>query len=455
MDHKNNNSELGGSKNYDRLILLLKFEGQIRRCKNLQEFGFHLVNELRFLVNYRQAFLLHGDRSGSGGCKLLSASSLSSFDPNAPFVRWLESATKHFDRNLLCGGEVVRFTIEDCPEAMKEGWKEFSMPYVAWCSLRSIQGVFLGGLWLVRETPWSDTEISFLNRIAETAAYSVGLLSKPKTWRPSLRWAGVLGFALMFLSFLVPVRLSVLAPVEVVADSPMIISSPIDAVIETIVLQPNTEVESGEILFTLDDTELRNAVEISRKQLLVKQVQYRTATQSSFSNKDSKAKLTILKEEIDLAQVELAYHVDRMRQINVKAPRKGVVIYGDSSDWVGKPVRVGERVMEVADPAKVKLRIDIPVSDAIVLREGADVEIFLNSDPLNPFRARLEKISYQAREIPGGILAYKAIASVGDGSQTELRIGFRGTAKVFGETVSLIFYIFRRPFSVFRQFTGL
>ncbi|MCA9481750.1 MAG: HlyD family secretion protein, partial [Nitrospira sp.] len=71
-----------------------------------------------------------------------------------------------------------------------------------------------------------------------------------------------------------------------------------------------------------------------------------------------------------------------LQQVEVTAPRDGVVIFGDPSDWVGRPVVVGERIMEVADPQQYQLKIDLPVEDAMVLQEGADVDVFLDAHPL-------------------------------------------------------------------------
>ena len=40
------------------------------------------------------------------------------------------------------------------------------------------------------------------------------------------------------------------------------------------------------------------------------------------------------------------------------------------------------------------------------------------------------------------------------GAAPEVRIGWHGTAKIYGEDVPLFFYLFRRPLSAIRQFVG-
>ena len=54
----------------------------------------------------------------------------------------------------------------------------------------------------------------------------------------------------------------------------------------------------------------------------------------------------------------------------IRAERSGLLIYAAKSDWIGKPVAVGERLMEIGDPTKAEIKIELPVSDAIALQPG-------------------------------------------------------------------------------------
>ncbi len=110
--------------------------------------------------------------------------------------------------------------------------------------------------------------------------------------------------------------------------------------------------------------------------------------------------------------------------------------------------------MEIADPDRVELRIDLPVDDAIVLSEGADVRVFFDARPIHAVPATLTHASYHAEALPGDVLAYRVTARL-NGPQPDIRIGWQGTAKIYGEDVSLFFLLFRRPISATRQFLGL
>jgi HlyD family secretion protein len=142
-----------------------------------------------------------------------------------------------------------------------------------------------------------------------------------------------------------------------------------------------------------------------------------------------------------------------LHHVEVKALRTGLVLFGDKSDWIGKPVVVGEAIMEVADLQDYELKIDLPVEDAIVLREGGEVEVFLNANPFHAIPATLTHASYHASILPTNVLAYRVIATFTDPPE-DIRIGWQGTAKVYGEQVTLFFYLFRRPLGVLRQTLG-
>jgi hypothetical protein len=68
--------------------------------------------------------------------------------------------------------------------------------------------------------------------------------------------------------------------------------------------------------------------------------------------------------------------------------------------------------------------------------------------------ATLRQASYEATLSPSGLLGYRLKALFADGSRVP-RIGLRGTAKVYGERVSLFYYLMRRPLAAVRQLLGL
>ncbi len=446
----------GAQQPFAALSTLLQLEGMARDAQSISELQFLIANETRRLIVYRQAYVFRSRRNQRLPYQVEAASSVSVVERDAPLIRWLERVVGTL-KSVREATEPICVSETDCPDDLKDEWKEFSFSYALWCPLRLSDQSCVGGLWLVKEGPWLDDELILVKRLCETYAHAWNALRRQgsvgfreRIPRPLL-WAALLGvFAALFL----PVRLSTLAPAEVIAKDPAVVSAPMDGVIADILVPPNTFVHEGQTLLMYEDTNLRNQYEVGEKNLAVALAQYHKAARAAFSDPESKAQVPLLKAEAELRETERDYTRELLEQVEVKAPQAGLLLYSDKADWIGRPVVVGERIMEIADPARVEVRIDLPVSDAIVLREGAPVKVFLNASPLNSLPAEVSHASYHAEVLPGDVLAYRVKARL-ESSATDVRIGWQGTAKIYGEDVSLFFLLFRRPISAFRQFMGL
>jgi multidrug resistance efflux pump len=252
----------------------------------------------------------------------------------------------------------------------------------------------------------------------------------------------------------IPVPMSTLAPAKIVAKDPLIVSAPIDGVITDILVLPNTVVSDGQVLFKYEDTTFRSEYDAAERNLDVAMAQYRRAAQGSFVEAAQQADVPLLKAEVELRETERDYAHERLSKVDVKAEQAGLLLYTDKSDWIGKPVVIGQRIMELADPHQLEVRIDLPVEDAIVLREGATVTLFLHANPFSSVPATVSHASYHAEVLPNHTLAYRVTAQLEQGS-SEFRIGWQGSAKIYGERVTLFTYLFRRPISVLRPWIGL
>ena len=437
------------------LVTLLQLESQARAAQTVKELCFLLANETRRLITFRQACVVSFGTNLTGACKVEVVSSVAVVDRKSPMVQWMEKVVSSLWENQALEAP-CHLTTNQCPTHLQAEWRRFAFPHVLWCPIIFGNQQVLAGMWLGRERPWQEGEIQLLRRFAETVAHAWNALGKTKTsvkhWTFSKRWLWM-GLALFIGVMCIPVHLSTLAPVEVVARDSVVVTAPLDGVIAEILVQPNTVVQKGETLFRYEDTKFRNDYEVAEKNLAVGFMEYRKVTQGAFFDDETGAGMPVQASEVRLKEAERDFAWEVLQQVEVKAARPGIVLFGDKSDWVGKPVVVGERIMEVADPQEYELKIDLPVEDAIVLHEGAEVDVFLNADPLEAVPAVLTHASYHAEVLPTNELAYRVKAEVTEAPE-EIRIGWQGTAKIYGERVSLFFYLFRRPLSVFRQTIG-
>ena len=77
----------------------------------------------------------------------------------------------------------------------------------------------------------------------------------------------------------------------------------------------------------------------------------------------------------------------------------------------------------------------------------------LEVDKGAPLKGKLLRASYAPSLSPEEVLSYKIGASF-DGKKPP-RIGFRGTAKVYGSRVPLFYFVLRKPITFMRQFIGI
>ena len=430
---------------------ILQLEADVRALSQENELRFHIVNESRRIIPFRQAFLVV-DPSAP---RVAAISSISLVDRNAPLVLWIESVVRALASEHGVADR-VEFSLPAYGGADLEQASEYPFPNFLWVPLRDRKGAVFAGLLLAREQSWREVEIAIAGRIADTYAHAwVALSGKTGQMKPKRSWLRriwpVAALAVLAAGF-IPVPMTTLAPAEIVANDSDIVAAPLTGVIDRIDVPPNSLIETGQVLFRFVDTELRNEYQVAEQALLVAQATVRRATQTSFVDPTAKRDLAVAEAELALTKARRDYARDLLDRSIVTARRGGLAIYSDPDDWAGRPVTTGERVLEIADPANIEVRIELAVDDSIALSNGARVRLFLDADPLDAIEARVETTAYHAEPTPDGRLVYRVDAKLVDDEAQ--RIGLRGTAQLYGEKVPLYFYLLRRPISALRQSTG-
>jgi multidrug efflux pump subunit AcrA (membrane-fusion protein) len=251
-----------------------------------------------------------------------------------------------------------------------------------------------------------------------------------------------------------PVRLSVLAPAEVVSRQSVLITSPMDGIVKTFHVQPNEEVVADQLLVTLDQTSLANQYQIAQKSYQVVKAEYDTAQQRAFVDPQAREQIHLFQTQMAQKLAEAEYVQSLLDQTAITAPRSGVAIFKDENDWLGRPVVTGQKILKVASSQQVQLEVMLPVDDAITLDSSVEIAFFLNIAPTKPLHAQITHVGYEANSTPGGGLAFPLKATFNSLEHVP-RIGLRGTAKIYGKKVVLIYAILRKPLTQLRQFLGV
>lgn len=428
------------------LAELLQFEGDVRQQASVDELVYLVANETRGLVSYEQMFVLRR-AAVRDGFAVQAASSLALVDRSAPLIAAIERAANGFGDSAR---DLDLRALSDDPALSDYPFHEWH-----WVPLTDRSTQVFGGLLLARTLPFTDPERSRIERIAGTVAHGWLALTGDRPVRRIHRIDAKArrGLAVLLLvGAFFPVRMTALAPVEVVAAKPFVVAAPYAGVIARVDVAPNALVKIGDPVLTFEDIKVRNEMEQARERVAVARAKVERATIATFADADQAREIGPLRAELDLAEADYAYARDLMGKSQIAAPIAGMAIYSDRRDWEGRAVNAGDPVMQIANPAEFMYRIDLPAKEQLRLEPGAQAKIWLDSEPLWALEARVETASYLARPTAERILAFAVTARPTGGSP---RIGSRGTAKLYGGWSPFIYTVLRRPIAAMRQYLGL
>ena len=413
---------------------------------------FIIVNETIQLAHYRQAAFFESSLNKKP--ILTTASGLVSVAENSPYSVWLNRFAKTFPNTAGCH----RINFADAKPEHADGWQEWLPEHLLVITLLHENQIY-GHAMYARELAWTDNEVAQLGYLHGSYSYCMAALNKKNRsfGRTFFNWfnlktlaiAGLLAAALM----LVPVRLSALAPAEVIALNAFTVAAPQDGVIHRFAVQPNSLVKAGDLLFILDDTSIMNRFEVASKALATTRADALVAEQRAFDDIKGKAELAGAIGRMREKEAELASIKALMARVEIKAERDGIAVFSDANDWIGRPVQTGERIMQIADPQDAGLLMWLPVKDALNIETGAPMKLFLHTDPLNPIQAKLQQTSYAASMSPENVSSYR-LKGAFDNTENLPRIGLRGTARISGEWSVLGYYLLRRPIAAAREWLG-
>lgn len=430
----------------------LQLEKEARDAQSLEALGYVFANRLRDLVPARQAVVY--TMATRTGPKVQTISDVPTPDANAPMVLWLQSLATRLEKTPEFF-KLHKIDLHGRNEEQREEALHWLPENIYWCPFISPEGHVTGAMLIAADQDLGSVEFSLVENLLD--AWSHAWNAKLGSWGRRKRWglgrtAQIVGALAVLIQF-IPVTQTALAPAEVVARDPVLVAAPMNGVIETVHVEPNSHVAKGDALFSFDDTELSGQLDVAQEELLVARTALRTARQGAFRDAERNAEVAILETRVKLKEAERNFIQDRVQRKDVYAEQGGVAVFRDVAGLEGRPVTTGERVMLIAKPHETKLQIELPVADAVVLETGSPVRLFLDRDPLNPVDAVLAYAGYEAEMSSSGVLSYRLVATFeGD---TPPRIGLRGMAKIEGEDVALFFYLFRRPLSALRQWLGV
>ena len=429
-----------------RLTLLLQLERRARQAP-APELPYVLVNETTELIPYRQAVLW---RSNSNIIEAVSG--VAKPEANSPYALWLKPVLQYLDKPENAQ-KIVSFSAKDLPGKLTEDWSEWLPNHGLWLPLSSPSGNHRA-LILFREDAWKEGEFHLLSYLIEAYGHAFALSEAAKPAVPWLehfkaRKTQIIVGGVLLLALFYPIRQSVLAEAEVIPSHPNLVRAPLEGVVETFYVRPNDSVKVGQKLFSLDKTELLSRLEVSKEKRDSAQTEYLQKTQQAMLDPTVKHEMSGLKSKWEQEASEVEYVKTLLQRCDIKATTAGVTVFDDPNDWLGKPVQQGEKILAIADQSAVELEIHLPMEDLIALEPADEVLFFSNITPHKPLDAQLSYFSYRASPTPADVMAYR-LKAVFTKSNDLPRLGYHGTAKLYGKRRPFILWLLRKPIQTAR-----
>ena len=438
----------------NRLSRIFTFERKLREAQSVVELRYIVTNELRSIIPYLNAFF--GSWTKPSKFRIEAISDIAVVEKTSAATSLMQKIMRQKLQDLK--QEIHSFEID--PDSLKPAKDEKPLPNkFVWAPCVSALKGNQAALLLVKNSEWSEQEIEYLNHLSSAIGHAMGALQKDHPFEKLIKFlkntfVRIILTAALIGTMFIPISLSTIGSVEVIPKNPYHINSPLEEVIEEVLVENNDVIKFQQPIVSFEKTQLQNSYDLALLELAVIETELLQAQQSSFQSKQDKALLAQLQKKIQIAQKKVNYQKLLLDESNILSPTSGVAVIKDKSLILGKPFKVGETIMIVADPDQILVEIMIPVQDSITIKKDANINIFLDSDPLNVLQAKVTKFSYEPELTPASILAYKVTGQLTENGNNP-RIGLRGSAKIFGEKVHLYFYLFRKPIIFIRQSLGI
>ena len=310
-------------------------------------------------------------------------------------------------------------------------------------------------LWLERHKGrgWKDDELSLAHRVGPV----LGALlpgPQPRTRKP--RRALMLGVAALALVLVgaLPVPAVVTAPMQVVAAEPRHVFSGMDGIVGMLAVVPGQQVRAGDLLLRMDTRVLDKNVDEARQTVAVAQAELARNRAAAHYDAEARARLAVTQLELERAQLELDFQLAQRDRAELRSEGVGQVLLEDPDRLPGAAVRMGERLLSIADTTRTRVRIMVPLADFSLVDEGAAVSVTLDRSPLSALPAQVVRKGYSV-QLSDDQIPSIAVDADWTGEPPVVPFGARGAARISGDTVPLAQHLLRKPLQALRRVWGV
>ena len=235
--------------------------------------------------------------SKTGSFKLLSTSSISIVDRNAPFSRWVEKVVQRAIKDSV--NKQLQFSLPMYCDDTDEERDTYPFAEFLWTPQVS-NGVLVSGILMARKVPWTEADCTKAVRMSDLYLHAQAAIKGQKeltrtrlSIKPVMATLCVLAVVLGF----VPISITALAPVEVVPKKPFVLAAPFDGVVKEITATQGEALSPGDTVIIFDDVHLLNNKKLADQRAAIAQARYQRASQGAIGDHRVKREIEVNKAE--------------------------------------------------------------------------------------------------------------------------------------------------------------
>jgi multidrug resistance efflux pump len=428
------------TRTIQRLAEINRFTLKAIQSPSLEALIFLILNDTTAIVRYDRAILWELKHGGKNP-KLLGVSGQPKVSKQTDLSRTIASKIKSIK-------EIETAQILEFPDQPKTS--------ILWLPI-TIREEKAMSLWLEKwnGATWKQEEIDILNYLAQVYGAAFEKYYHKFRWNKFSKRPLKVALSILTLALLMArVPLRIVAPCEVVPQNPIVITAPLEGIIEKIDITPGQYVKKGDLLFEYDKRVPLEELRVAQKKVAIIQSEVERSTALGLKDKKALAELGVNMLKLKKEQLELELAEYHATQLEVESPMDGVAMIDNPEEWHGKPVKIGEKVLIVSNPNQTKVRINVPEEDNIPLDMDKPIKIFLNTSPEISRSAKLTYIASYTHVTEKQVTSFVAEAEWTE-KYKDVKLGLKGTAVLYGEEVSLFYWIIRKPLAYVRHYTGI
>ena len=202
-----------------------------------------------------------------------------------------------------------------------------------------------------------------------------------------------------------------------------VVAAPIAGFLVSASVRAGDNVHKGDVMATLDDSELKLDLTRLSGQLQKFRREYREALSTG-----DLVKVRVISAQIDQATAEMELTQQQLQKITLTAPFDSVVIEGDLSQLLGSPIERGDTLFKIAPLEGYRIILNVDERLISYVQVGQKGTLALSSIPDNNFQLTVQKITAVAKADNGENI-FRVEASL-DNAPALLRPGMEGIGKI-------------------------